>query len=162
MCGDLRVSTANESFYKIFKASPAETEGRLIYELGNGQWNIPQLREFLETILPRNSSFNDFEVSHEFENIGQRTMLLNGRMLLQGEGKNKLILLGIQDITETLQFQAGLRGRADELARFNRAAVGREMRMIDLKKEINALCQRLGEPAPYPLDFEQKGENADG
>src|SRR5207249_8982397 len=81
LTADLRVSTANAAFYKTFKVPPGETNGRLIYEVGNGQWNIPKLREFLEDILPRNSFFDDFEVTHDFERIGRRTMLLNARRL---------------------------------------------------------------------------------
>ena len=102
---DLRVNTANGAFYKTFKFIPVETEGRLIYELGNGQWNIPKLRELLEDILPRNSSFEDFEITHDFAAIGRRTMLLNARKLSDAEGRSARILLGIQDITENLQFQ---------------------------------------------------------
>ena len=156
-------SSANDAFYKTFKVSSAETEGCLIYELtAMAQWNIPRLRELLEDILPRNSFFNDFEVTHEFEQIGRRAMLLNAPELLQGEGKTNLILLGIHDVTEMLQFQAELRAHADELARFNHAAVGRETRMIELKKEINELCRRQDEPARYPLEFEKEGGDANG
>src|SRR5262249_61586874 len=73
---DLRVNTANEAFYKTFKTTPDQTEGCLIYDIGNRQWNIHKLRMLLEDILPRNSFFNDFEVTHEFPNVGRRTMLL--------------------------------------------------------------------------------------
>ena len=78
---DLRVYTASEGFYRTFKVQPAEAEGRLIYEIGNHQWNIPRLHQLLEDILPRSSSFDNFEVTHEFEGIGRRTMLLNARSL---------------------------------------------------------------------------------
>ena len=93
---DLRVKHANEPFYSIFKVNPAETEGRLIYELGNGQWNIPELRKLLEEILPKEESFDDFEVMHEFETIGHRHMLLNARRLDHLD----LIVLAIEDVTE--------------------------------------------------------------
>ncbi len=107
LTSDLRVDTANAAFYKTFRASPRETEGRLIYELGNGQWNIPKLREFLEDILPRNSFFDDFEVTHEFQNLGRRTMLLNARRLDTTEqGAPKKILLAIDDVTEGKQWEA--------------------------------------------------------
>src|SRR5438132_9039888 len=69
LTAELRVHTANAAFYKTFKVLPGETNGRLIYEVGNGQWNIPKLRDFLEDILPRNSFFDDFEVTHNFESI---------------------------------------------------------------------------------------------
>ena len=93
---DLRVKHANGPFYKGFKVNPAETEGRLIYELGNGQWNIPALRTLLEEILPKEGSFDDFEVMHEFETIGHRHMLLNARRLDHLD----LIVLAIEDVTE--------------------------------------------------------------
>ncbi len=76
---DLRVNTASEAFYRNFHVTPAATEGGLIYEIGNGQWNIPRLRELLEEIIPRDEVFNDFEVTHDFAGLGRRTMLLNAR-----------------------------------------------------------------------------------
>ena len=107
LTAELRVSTANAAFYKTFKVRPGETNGRLIYEVGNGQWNIPRLREFLEDILPRNSFFDNFEVTHDFESIGRRTMLLNARRLNTGEqDAPRRILLAIDDITEGKQLEA--------------------------------------------------------
>jgi PAS domain S-box-containing protein len=106
---DLRVHTANEAFYKAFEVSPAETEDRSIFELDRGSWSIPRLRHLLEDILPRHSFFNNFEVTHEFERIGPRTMLLNARTLSETSGQPARILLGIQDITELLQFQRAMR-----------------------------------------------------
>jgi two-component system CheB/CheR fusion protein len=159
---DLRVQSANDAFYRDFKREAAETEGHSIFELGHGAWNIPQLRNLLDGIIAESNSFDEFEVTHDFERLGRRAMLLNARALVQAEGKTKLILLGIRDVTEPLAFQAELRANAEELARFNRAAVGRELRMIELKKEINELCRRQGEPARYPLEFErEEGENDD-
>jgi two-component system CheB/CheR fusion protein len=105
----LRVQMANEAFYTTFKVSRAEAEGRTLFELDHGHWDIPKLRELLEDILPRHSFFNNFEVSHEFENIGHRTMLLNARTLSETSGYPARILLGIQDVTELLHFQAAMR-----------------------------------------------------
>jgi two-component sensor histidine kinase len=93
---DLRVKHANQPFYNTFQVKPAETEGRLIYELGYGQWNIPELRKLLEEILPKEESFDDFEVMHEFATIGYRHMLLNARRL----DHLNLIVLAIEDVTE--------------------------------------------------------------
>jgi len=93
---DLRVKHANEPFYNAFKVTPAETEGQLIYDLGNGQWNIPELRTLLEEILPKEQSFDDFEAMHEFETIGYRHMYLNARRLDHLD----LIVLAIEDVTE--------------------------------------------------------------
>jgi two-component system, chemotaxis family, CheB/CheR fusion protein len=78
---DLKVESANESFYKNFKLKPAETQGRLIYELGGRQWDLPRLRRLLEEIIPRDSFFNDFEITHEIPGLGLRAMLLNARRL---------------------------------------------------------------------------------
>src|SRR5450432_4495574 len=80
----LRVRSANRAFYQTFKVSSAETENRLIYELGNGQWDIPALRTLLEDVVPKSSVFNDFELEHDFPAIGRRVMLLNARQLLAG------------------------------------------------------------------------------
>lgn len=93
---DLHVRSASASFYETFGVDRAETEGRLIYHLGNGQWDIPELRELLEDVLPRDRSFDDYEVSHSFQGLGPRVMLLNGRRL----DHQDLILLAIRDITE--------------------------------------------------------------
>ena len=100
---DLHVNTANETFYKTFKTTPDQTQGRLIYDLGDQQWNIPKLRMLLEDILPRNSFFDDFEVTHDFPQIGRRTMMLNARRLELGDGAPQMILLAIEDMTERQQ-----------------------------------------------------------
>ena len=96
---DLRVQSANPAFYQLFHLIPAETEGQLVYQISNGQWNIPALRTLLEEILPCNTVFNDYEVSHDFERIGPRTMLLNARRLDHVD----LILLAMEDITARKQ-----------------------------------------------------------
>lgn len=99
----LRVVTANRSFYKIFHVNKKETEKKLIYKLGNGQWNHPKLRYLLNDILPQKSFFQDFEIEHEFPVIGKRVILLNGRMLIQKNPAEPLILLALEDITEKKQ-----------------------------------------------------------
>jgi PAS domain S-box-containing protein len=96
---DLRVHTANRSFYHTFRVRPAETEGKLLYDLCNGQWDIPALRKLLGEILPRNTAFNDFEVEHDFPDIGRRAMLLNARKLHREGDHAELILLAIEDVT---------------------------------------------------------------
>ncbi len=94
------VKVANRSYYDTFRVSPAETTGRFLYDLGNGQWNIPRLRALLDEVLPHNQPFSDFEMDHEFENIGRRTMLLNARRVLREGSQTELILLAIEDVTE--------------------------------------------------------------
>ena len=109
LSADLRVHTANEAFYHAFKVTPAQFEGHLIFELDDRQWDIPRLHELLEDILPRHSSFDDFEVSHDFRDIGRRTMLLNARTLSDVSGQPARILLGIREITERKQAEIALR-----------------------------------------------------
>jgi len=95
---DLGVITANGSFYETFQVVPIQTEQRSIFELGNGQWNIPQLRSLLEEILASNTHFQDFEVEHEFEQIGRKVMRLNARKIPRIDN-TQMILLAIEDIT---------------------------------------------------------------
>jgi signal transduction histidine kinase/CheY-like chemotaxis protein len=95
----LRVHSANRAFYQTFHVSSSETENRLIYELGNGQWDIPDLRTLLEDIVPTSSVFNDFELEHDFPVIGRRVMLLNARKLRQGSHA-ELLVLAMEDVTE--------------------------------------------------------------
>ena len=97
---DLRVVTASRSFYEFFKVNPEETVGQLIYDLGNKQWDIPKLRELLENILPQKTTFDNYEVEQDFATIGRRVMLLNARQIERASGKERIILLAIEDITE--------------------------------------------------------------
>src|SRR5437868_5984359 len=95
----LRVRSANRAFYQTFHVSSEETENRLIYELGNGQWDIPDLRTLLEDVVPKSSVFNDFELEHTFPVIGRRVMLLNARKLQAGH-HGELLVLAMEDVTE--------------------------------------------------------------
>ena len=94
----LRVQSANRAFYETFQVSALETEGRLIYELGNGQWDIPDLRTLLEDIVSNGSMFDDFELEHSFPVIGRRFMLLNARKLQAGQ-HGELLVLAMEDVT---------------------------------------------------------------
>jgi transcriptional regulator with GAF, ATPase, and Fis domain len=122
----LKVVGANPSFYKNFRVTPENTEGALIYDLGNGQWDIPRLRELLEEVLPRNSVFNDFEVEHSFQDIGLKIMHLNARKIDQKSGDAQLILLAIEDVTEREYYKRNLEeiveARTSELALARQAA----------------------------------------
>jgi signal transduction histidine kinase/CheY-like chemotaxis protein len=104
----LRVRSANRAFYQTFKVSAEETENRLIYELGNGQWDIPALRTLLEDIIPASSVFNDFELEHTFPIIGRRVMLLNGRKLRPGK-HTEFLVLAMEDVTERRRSEADLK-----------------------------------------------------
>jgi len=97
---ELRVVKASRSFFNFFKVNFDETIGTLIYNLGNHQWDIPKLRDLLETILPEKTTFDNYEVEHDFSAIGKRIMLLNARQIKKTLGKEQIILLAIEDITD--------------------------------------------------------------
>lgn len=147
----LRVQNANEPFLSTFRVAREEIQGRLIYELGNGQWDIPELRRALEEILPSNDAFDDFEVTHEFPAIGQRTMLLNGRRL----DHMPQILLAIWDVTEQRRHQADQRVLMGELqhrvknilANVQATATATLRRSRSLEEFEEAFLQRLASMA---------------
>ncbi|KMQ52720.1 Signal transduction histidine kinase [Chitinispirillum alkaliphilum] len=101
--GTLHVVSANRAFYSQFEVSADETEGKLIYDLGNGQWNIPRLRHLLEEVITRNHTFEGYQIKHRFGEIGERALVFNGRRLKRLPGEPEYILLAIKDVTsETL------------------------------------------------------------
>jgi PAS domain S-box-containing protein len=106
---DLRVRTANPSFYRSFADSPEATEGCFFCEVGNRQWDVPELRRLLEDVLVNNATFENFELEGDFPKIGKRVMLLNGRRLRQTGLADAFILLTIHDVTEQKQAEAALR-----------------------------------------------------
>lgn len=126
---DLRVVAANRSFYATFGVVPEDTLGRLVYDLGNGQWNVPDLRKLLEDVLPGNEAFEEFEVDHEFERIGRREMVLNGRQL----SDHNLVLLAIEDVTELRTAQRALSESEERFELF--AANAREYAVVGMDAE---------------------------
>jgi two-component system CheB/CheR fusion protein len=97
--GELRVVSASAAFYETFQVTPAVTEGRLLYEVGQRQWDIPSLRQLLEEMLPKSTRFEDFRVEHDFPTIGHKVLLLNARQIELGAEPACLILLAMEDIT---------------------------------------------------------------
>ena len=97
---DLRVISANSSFYSTFQVSSEETLNKFIYDIGSGQWDIPSLRELLEDILPKNTHFKNFEVDHVLTGIGRKVMSLNARRIYQQGTSTERVLLAIEDMTE--------------------------------------------------------------
>ncbi|MFA5098990.1 MAG: PAS domain-containing protein [Candidatus Paceibacterota bacterium] len=159
---NLRIISANPMFYEEFQVSPEQTENEFVYKLGNGQWNIPELKNLLEKILPDKKTVKNYEVTHIFETIGEKTILLNARQI----DAVQLIILALEDITKRKQFEKNLldytkeleckvaertkqlSDQVEELKALNKAMVGREIKMTELKKEIEV--------------FEKKGKNGNG
>jgi PAS domain S-box-containing protein len=111
----LHVLMANRYFYEYFQVTPRETESHQLYNLGDGQWDIPALRDLLDTILPHHTAFDNFEVTHTFPHIGRKTILVNARRIGRAEGRPPLILLAFEDITARQQAEVALRQQRDML-----------------------------------------------
>jgi light-regulated signal transduction histidine kinase (bacteriophytochrome) len=119
--GQLRVRTANQAFYRVFQIPPAETLDLLLYDLGSGQWDSPELRTLLEEILPQRGVVTDFEFRHRFPHLGPKVMLLNAERLEPGApDEEEAILLAIEDITERTLAEERLRAYARRLEHSNR------------------------------------------
>ena len=156
---ELRVVSANPTFYENFQVTPTQTENVLLYELGNGQWNIPILKSLLEEILPMKKVVKDYEVKHTFQKIGEKTILLNARQI--DINKTHMIVLAMEDITvrkeleqKLAEYTTGLELKVAErtgeiaekvkdLESLNKVMVGRELKMIELKEELKNLRAKL-------------------
>lgn len=135
------VMAANESFYRLFQVEPKDTESRMVYELGNGQWDIPALRKLLEDILPKNTFFKGFEVTHDFLSIGRKVMILNARQIHVEEDATlpPIILLAMEDVTEMM-------GVAEMLAQHaNEFETHTSERMVRLEVSVSALTKTVSE-----------------
>jgi len=135
---DLRVIAANETFYRTFMVSLKDTENKLLYEIGDGQWDIPSLKKLLENILPKDTFFRGLQVDHEFPNIGRKTMLLNARPVYQDKnGTNSnlepIIFLAIEDITEFTSIVERLASKTSE----------HETKMIERTEELESKIAEL-------------------
>jgi len=166
---DLKVVKANHSFYQTFNVKQDETEGILIYDLGNRQWNIPKLRELLEDILPVNSLFHDFEVEHNFETIGRKIMHLNARRIYTKSNQTQLILLAIEDVTEREYYKRDLeeivKKRTVELIVAREEAEERKQRAETALSEIKKLKDHLEAERAYlqeEIKLEYNHENIIG
>lgn len=163
--GKLRVISANKSFYQKFRVNPEKTEGQFIYDLGNGQWDIPELRRLLKEIITKKDTLENYEIEHKFETIGRKIMLLNARRIPPTPARARIILLSIEDITEhkkteketisifekkveerTKQLDIAnhlLQEKISELEIFNKAAINRELKMVELEKENEELRKKI-------------------
>lgn len=154
---NLQVISANRTFYAFFQVTPEETEEKLVYDLGNGQWNIPTLKILLEDILPKNTFFEDFKVEHTFPRIGYRIMMLNARTIYTTPDEKPVMLLAMEDMTRQKQLEdqlkaytkrltlevakrtAQLEARVKQLEKMNKAMSAYEKTMIELKAQIEEL-----------------------
>lgn len=152
----LNVISANPIFYKTFSVSKGDTEHRLLFKLGDGQWDIPELKKLLLKVLPEKKDVKNFEVTHDFATIGRKTMLLNASQI----DSVQLIIIALEDITDrkTLENKLTehtkelevkiksstkeLRSQVIQLEKMNKTMVGREVKMAELKKEIEALKKK--------------------
>ncbi len=141
---DFRVIAGNKSFYRTFHTEENDTEGKMLYDLGNGQWNIPSLQKLLENIINENTFFNAFEVSHEFPVIGQKTMLVSARRIYQKRNEPEdfppIILFAIEDVTEIMDVAETLSRHTKEFEeKLNKRTHKLEIQIEKLEKEIDGL-----------------------
>lgn len=147
---DFRVLVANEPFYRTFHVEPVDTESKVVYELGNGQWNIPALKKLLEDILPKNTFFKGFEVIHDFPFIGHKVMVLNARQIhfAKEDGSTSdafppIVLLAIEDITEMMVIAETLVGHTKQLeSKLTEKTQKLEDYIKKLEKEVDELKKK--------------------
>ena len=139
---DFHVMTANECFYQTFQVERKNTEKKSIYELGNGQWDIPSLRKLLEDILPKNTFFKGFEVAHDFPSIGHKIMILNARQI-HSEKFPAIIMLAMEDVTEMMAVAETLASHTNQLeAKLTERTQKLETHIEKLEKEISILKKK--------------------
>jgi nitrogen-specific signal transduction histidine kinase len=140
---DLRVMAANESFYNEFQVEPKDTEKKIVYDLGYGQWDIPALRKLLEDILPKNTFFKGFEVAHDFPAIGRKVMILNARQIHVASDAAAplfppIILLAMEDVTEMMAVAETLTNHTSQLEeKLTERTQKLEARIGELEKEVS-------------------------
>ena len=149
----LQVQSANHAFYAMFAVAQDETVGRPLFELGKRQWDIPALRRQLADVLSRNSSFSEFEITHDFESIGPKVLRLNARRILRDGERTELILLAIEDHTELARLEQAAQQHVAQLVEDNRhkmvflALLGHELRnpLTPIRNALHVL-ERVGSP----------------
>jgi len=142
---DLKILTANQSFYATFEVTPEVTIGNFIYDLGNRQWDIPKLRVLFEEILPDDTVFNGYEVEHDFLNIGRKTILLNARQIFRKNIGSHIILLAMEDITERKQAE-------EEIKRLNVSLAARAADLENANMELEAFNYTVAHDLRNPLN----------
>lgn len=142
---DFRVMAANEPFYTTFKVLKTETEGELLYKLGNGQWKIPILQKLLGDVLNEHTYFKGFQVAHEFPDIGRKVMILNARQIhIVHEGEEDafppIILLAMEDVTDMMVVAESLANHANKIeTRLSERAQKLEITISKLQSDLRKL-----------------------
>lgn len=145
---NLKVLVANEAFYSLFQVKPSETEDKIVYELGNGQWDIPGLRKLLEDILAKDTYFKGFEVEHEFPSIGARTIILNARQIYSkheviAEWCTPIIMLAMEDVTGIMTIANTLANHTNHLEEaMSERTKAVESKLASLEKLIHSLTKK--------------------
>lgn len=145
---NLCVLAANEAFYNLFQVDRKETEGKLIYQLGNGQWDIPSLRKLLEDILPKNTFFKGFEVEHNFPSIGERTIILNARHIHSRDSTTAelfppIIMIAMEDVSEIMSIANRLAQYTNQLEKTLSTRTNKlEVKISTLEKKITTLNKK--------------------
>ena len=139
---NLHVMAANECFYQTFQVEKKNTEEKSVYELGNGQWNIPSLKKLLEDILPKNTFFKGFEVAHDFPSIGRKIMILNARQI-HSEKFPPIIMLAMEDVTEMMAVAEAIALRTNEFeAKLTERTQILGMHIGNIQRDIEELKKR--------------------
>lgn len=153
---DLQVISANKTFYAFFQSIPEQTEGKRVYDLGNGQWSAPKLRILLEDIVPKNTHFEDFKVEHDFPYIGKRTMILNARRIYTVGEERPIMLLAMEDITKQKQLEEQLRNYTKSLTReVAKRTAQLESRVRELEKINYTLERRERKMAEFEAELDK-------
>lgn len=159
---NLKILTANESFYRTFDVHRKETEGQFVYDLGNGQWAGNKLRHLLDEIVPEETFFRDYEVDHDFPGVGRKIIILNARRVFDDSGDfPKIIILAMEDVTKQRDIEERLKKyalelenrvnqrtsellkRVEQLEQVNKLIINRELKMVELKEELDELKKQL-------------------
>lgn len=135
------VLAANDAFYQFFQVEPEDTEGKNIYKLGNGQWDIPALRKLLQDILPKNTFFKGFEVEHDFPTIGHRSILLNARHIYSQDKTTSelfppIIMIAMEDVSDIMSVANQLAQYTNQLEKTIHTRTKKlESKVLNLEKQ---------------------------
>src|SRR5579863_5460206 len=156
---DLRVVTANRAFYQAFRMKRQDVHGRPVYGLGDGQWDIPELRLLLEGVAPQHAAMEAYEVERDFSIIGRRSMLLNAREVFFQKSSRKLILLAIEDVTDRRAAEreiTNLLQQKETLLQEMQHRIGNSLQIIASILSLKARTVKSEETRLHLMDAQQR------